>query len=40
MTVETLVKPDIVLTGRKVVGGVAEGEAPSSAPKARSACRA
>ena len=27
MTVETLVKPDIVLTGRKVVGGVAEGEA-------------
>ena len=27
MTVDTLVKPDIVLTGRKVVGGVAEGEA-------------
>ena len=27
MTVDTLVKPDIVLTGRRVVGGVAEGEA-------------
>ena len=27
MTVDTLVKPNIVLTGRKVVGGVAEGEA-------------
>jgi predicted aconitase with swiveling domain len=27
MTTATLTKPDIVLTGRKVVGGVAEGEA-------------
>ncbi|MES1971834.1 MAG: DUF126 domain-containing protein [Pseudomonadota bacterium] len=27
MTTETLARPDIVLTGRKVVGGVAEGEA-------------
>jgi predicted aconitase with swiveling domain len=27
MTADTLTKPDIVLTGRKVVGGVAEGEA-------------
>ena len=27
MTADMLVKPDIVLTGRKVVGGVAEGEA-------------
>jgi predicted aconitase with swiveling domain len=27
MTLDTMIKPDIVLTGRKVVGGVAEGEA-------------
>ena len=27
MTIETVTKPDIVLTGRKVVGGIAEGEA-------------
>lgn len=27
MTTATLTKPDIVLTGRKVVGGVSEGEA-------------
>ena len=27
MSTETMTKPDIVLTGRKVVGGVAEGEA-------------
>jgi len=27
MSIDTLTKPDITLTGRKVVGGVAEGEA-------------